>query len=214
MYYPTLQPKTTLINNRTLASTCLAAMMTFGIFVVMDKLTHFDGQISAKPEALPEVTVVFDHEDPELNRRQTLPKIEPPVIKPPMQSPDLDMSNDLDGPGVQFNVALPQTDLSDTGLDGVSMQDGYARPLVRMAPQYPMKAAQDGIEGWVKLIFTIDASGAVKDIEVVDAEPKRIFNQAARRALSKWKYKPQMIAGKPVAQEGFEVVLDFNLNQG
>jgi protein TonB len=47
---------------------------------------------------------------------------------------------------------------------------------------YPREAAISGIEGWVKVEFTITAIGTVKDPRVIDAEPARVFNREAIRA--------------------------------
>ena len=212
--YLMLQPAFhSMFNPRLFASMGLAALVTFGIFVVMDKLTHFDGAIVEKPEAPPIIDLVFDHQDKPTPVRPRLPPIEPPQTKPKHQIPDIAPSDYGDSLGMQVKVNIPTTDITNDIGDMTQMDTG-ARPIVRMQPKYPNAAAQEGIEGWVKLIFSIDASGTVRDIEVVDAEPKRIFNKAARRALSKWKYKPQLVAGKPVAQEGLEVVLDFKLDNG
>ena len=41
------------------------------------------------------------------------------------------------------------------------------------------------------------------------ADPKRVFDKEARRALRKWKYKPKIENGVPVAQHDMFVVLDF-----
>ena len=92
-------------------------------------------------------------------------------------------------------------------------RDGDATPIVRIEPKYPVQAARDGKEGWVKLSFTINEVGGVEDIEVMDAEPKRIFDREARRALDKWKYKPKIEDGKPIKQFGLIVQLDFKLDQ-
>jgi protein TonB len=88
-----------------------------------------------------------------------------------------------------------------------------ATPQFRVDPAYPPQASRDGVEGWVKLGFTVSASGTVTDISVIDAKPSKVFNREARRALKKWKYKPKLVDGKPVAQYNMVVVLDFKLAQ-
>jgi protein TonB len=97
---------------------------------------------------------------------------------------------------------------------GAFGRDGEATPIVRIEPKYPVQAARDGKEGWVILSFTIDELGGVTDVDVIDADPKRVFDREAKRALRKWKYKPKVVDGKPVKQTGQQVQLDFKLNQG
>lgn len=48
---------------------------------------------------------------------------------------------------------------------------------------------------------------------VVDAEPKRVFDREAIRALKRWKYSPKVVDGKAVQQPGIMVQLDFSLDQ-
>lgn len=62
------------------------------------------------------------------------------------------------------------------------------------------------------LRFTIDETGGVTDVEVINSEPRRVFDQEARRALLRWKYKPKVVDGKPVRQPGQTVQLDFKLD--
>ena len=96
---------------------------------------------------------------------------------------------------------------------GAMRQDGEATPIVRIDPKYPIQAARDGKEGWVKLSFTINEAGGVEDVKVIDAQPKRIFNREAVRALKKWKYKPRIEEGQPVKQFNQKVQLDFSLEK-
>ena len=84
--------------------------------------------------------------------------------------------------------------------------------IVRIDPKYPTQAARDGLEGWVMLSYTIDNSGRVTDITVLDASPQRIFDREARRALAKWRYKPAVKGGKAQAVPGVMVLLEFNLS--
>ncbi len=67
-------------------------------------------------------------------------------------------------------------------------------------PEYPRKAREGAIEGWVELDFTVDEAGAVKDIAVRSANPPGVFDQAAVGALSQWRYKPVLHDAKAVAQ--------------
>jgi len=86
-------------------------------------------------------------------------------------------------------------------------------PLHRVEPNYPAKALQRGVEGYVTLRFNIDELGKTRDIEVVDANPKRYFEREAMLALRNWKYQPKMVDGKAVVQTGLTVRLEFKLQK-
>lgn len=79
------------------------------------------------------------------------------------------------------------------------------RSLVAMEnPVFPSEALDEGISsGWVKVKLTISAAGAVTAIEIVDAQPKKIFDKSVRRAVNNWKYA----AG--TANETIETTLKF-----
>jgi protein TonB len=87
--------------------------------------------------------------------------------------------------------------------------DRDAMPLVRIEPEYPMHARQNGIEGWVVVEFTISAAGTVKDAVVVASEPGTVFDRAALSAVTKWKYNPKVVDGRPVERSGIKVRFDF-----
>jgi len=63
-------------------------------------------------------------------------------------------------------------------------------PVVRIEPKYPKQAVQDGTEGAVVLKFDINADGDVKNVSVVKALPKGVFDKVAKVALRQWKYEP------------------------
>lgn len=86
-------------------------------------------------------------------------------------------------------------------------------PIYRSEPRYPPRAQRRRLEGKVVLSFTIDGSGRTQDIKVVQANPEGIFEQEAIRALTKWKYQPQVVDGKGVAQPGQTVSIEFKMGK-
>jgi protein TonB len=80
---------------------------------------------------------------------------------------------------------------------------GASRPATlvsKINPSYPPDAARKRQEGWVEVGFTVDPEGHVKDAIVVGANPARVFNDAALRAVQSWVFEPHLEAGKPAAQ--------------
>jgi TonB family protein len=78
-------------------------------------------------------------------------------------------------------------------------------------PTYPAAALHNRIEGWVELMFTITETGAVRDIEVMDAQPRGVFESAATQAVGNWRYRPRLANGQPVPRRSV-VTLRFNLD--
>jgi len=85
-------------------------------------------------------------------------------------------------------------------------------PLLRVPPKYPRRAAQRGVEGWVKVQFVITVAGRVKGAKVVGSKPSGVFDRAALKAISKWKFKPKVIEGQPMEQLAMQV-LQFKLKK-
>lgn len=83
-------------------------------------------------------------------------------------------------------------------------------PLVRVAPMFPSKAMRVGMEGWVKLVFDVDETGAVQNVRVEDSS-NAIFDSNAIKAIQKWKFKPQIRNGRAVPVKDVVQKLDFRL---
>jgi periplasmic protein TonB len=69
----------------------------------------------------------------------------------------------------------------------------HAAPKVikKVPPEFPNEAAKKGISnGSVKAKLTIEADGKVSNVEIIEAEPKRIFDRATITALMEWKFEP------------------------
>lgn len=69
---------------------------------------------------------------------------------------------------------------------------GEAAPTNRVNPTYPARAQRRGMEGYVEVSFTIRRDGSVEgsSIRVTDAQPRRVFDDAAREAIGEWQFEP------------------------
>lgn len=68
-------------------------------------------------------------------------------------------------------------------------------------PAYPADAIVRGLEGTVMLRLTIDASGRVADVEVVESSGHAELDEAAVEAVRKWRGEPARRNGRPVLSE-------------
>ena len=86
--------------------------------------------------------------------------------------------------------------------------------ITRMVPpKYPLQAARDNQQGWVEVEFTVTTDGRVSNAQVVDAQPRRVFDRAAIEAVSRWQFKPALINGTPTAVV-LKRKLEFKLGGG
>lgn len=72
-------------------------------------------------------------------------------------------------------------------------------------PKYPKNAVRKGIEGYTKIEFDLSAAGEPVNIQVIEAYPSDIFNNAAVAAFSGWRYKAK-------ASVCHSIQLDFNMS--
>jgi protein TonB len=66
---------------------------------------------------------------------------------------------------------------------------GDAQLVTKVDPEFPREAVMAGIEkGVVKARMTIDVTGEVTRVEVLDATPRRVFDRAVVKTLSQWRF--------------------------
>ncbi|RUO64947.1 outer membrane transport energization protein TonB [Pseudidiomarina planktonica] len=199
---------------RFLVSILLGVAVTFALFAFMAFLISGGEGRNEAPPPTPVIEIVTSPPDTDLDTRRRTPPPPPPPPQAPPETPQSEPDTSDDS-GMNMDMGF-EVDVGGTdGLSGPGEglgRDGDAQPIVRINPRYPPAAARDGITGWVRLSFTIDESGGVTDVEVIDSEPRRIFDQEARRALLRWKYKPKVVDGETVRQPGLTVQLDFTLD--
>ncbi|NMH60002.1 M56 family metallopeptidase [Alteromonas ponticola] len=103
----------------------------------------------------------------------------------------MNLTTSINRPGIVTVVAI--TLLSITGaLQALELSKDHSvhtAPVYRADPVYPAAAVEQNIEGAVTLQFNIEQSGAVSNVNVVAAQPKGLFDQAAIDAVSQWQYQ-------------------------
>lgn len=199
---------------RYIAAFVLALITTLSVFYMMQGLISSGGSVLKEQDFGRLQSFVMDKVDDDLQTKDR--KIEkPPEALPEPPKPDIpkmefnqSASNDMNFGDFEFDNSLT----ADAGLSGAS-SDGEYLPIVKVAPTYPRRAAQRGIEGYVVVEFVVSTLGTVENPKVIDANPPNIFDNAALRAVSKFKYKPKMVDGKPVAVPGVRNIIRFELDK-
>ena len=84
--------------------------------------------------------------------------------------------------------------------------------IVKTALDYTLypQAQADGLEGKFKARITVDADGQVSSVEVTGSIDSA-FDAAIVAALQRWRFKPAMACGKPVAGGTYVVARTFEL---
>ncbi len=198
---------------RLLVVTFLAAAVTFGLFSVLQTLIGAAVKLSeGKAAFVVDFVRLKRDNEPELKKRE-LPERKPPEQPPP--PPEIDFAKNLN-PDDAVGSIVPIVDLGLELAGATNLGTGGADrdivPLVRVEPQYPMRAEQRGIEGWVELVFTITAVGTVKDVVVTASYPGSVFDRVAVRAVRKWKYSPKVEDGAAVERTNVHQRLKFELD--
>lgn len=104
----------------------------------------------------------------------------------------------------------PQTGPLMAGVGGVTEPERIPETYVK--PEYPELARRARVEGRVILQVVIHKDGTVGEMEVIKAPAADLgFGDAAKNAVSQWRYKPARQNGRPV-DVFMTVVINFSLD--
>ena len=149
-------------------------------------------------------------------RKRTIPDKPPTPKRPPQPQIELDVNKPPPVAKLDFEMpdfSLP-TDFSGAFLSNLeSMGSGISQliPIVKVAPRCPREAQINGINGSVKMLLTVSATGRVNNIVIQSFKPSRVFNSEAIKAVKRWQFKPKTIDGIAVDQKG-ELEVEFSCN--
>ncbi len=206
-------------------SSIVGVIVTLALFYLMQAL------ISGADSALTDdkignlVDFVRVKQDQDVQQKQRKPKKPPPPDEPPPETPPQNFNVNVDKTGFSMN-SLDANIGIDIGSGGFGISDGEYLPIVKVQPQYPRRALSRGMTGWVIVEFTVTAQGTVGSPFVVsncgwiknarneggcEDNPNSVFDSAAIKAASKFKYKPKVIDGDPVETAGVQNKITFEL---
>jgi len=186
----------------------MAIPVTVGLFMIMHSLIDKDFE---NPEVSNSKIAELVQPDEEIKLDTTTrkpEKVEEPEEPPPeleMAKISLDMDVDIS------NVAPTAQITVDISSSGMSSGDGEYLPIVKVAPIYPRRAQTRGISGYCIVEYTVTKSGAISDPVAVDCSPSGVFDRASVKAATKFKYKPRVVDGEPIAVAGVRNIFTYEL---
>ena len=204
---------------RYLSALLFGVLISFGLFFLMQSLIDSGEQhknASAEGQIMDFIRIRED-ETLSIKDRQKPKKPTPPKEPPP--PPKLIVEKQVKPTMNRIKIEIPNIDLPSIAGGGPflgnwagnPLAEGDVLPIVRIDPQWPREALIEGIEGYVVVEVTIGADGSVKDVHVLQSEPKRMFDRNVIRAVLKWKFKPRIINGVAVERKAIQM-LEFTLN--
>lgn len=135
---------------------------------------------------------------PKRTARASAPRPSAPNIGSGMSSVDISM------PGFDMGTATGDTQalLGDVKKNVVMDENSVDEPpkaITRVAPdQYPQKAREKGIEGFVKMNLLIGETGDVERVKVLQAEPPGVFDDVALATIRRWRFEPAVYQAQHV----------------
>ncbi len=195
--------------NRYSISTCAAVVITGGLLLVMQYAIQSDETKIDEPPIGDLLTMVRVIEEPEVlqNPRRV---VKPPVVD--QMPPPIQRMMDFDATGETGLVEITDPDVTVTPTTEGFQSEGEMLPIMTVPPEYPQREQARGTQGWVIVEFTVDQLGRVQTPQVIDAEPSRVFDRAAIKAVKRYKYKPRVLNGEAVPVTGVRQRIVFQLS--
>lgn len=197
----------------------LAAALNLFLFAVMPEMIRAVPDNLERHEPVRAVQVVRIKRPDPPPRKQPPPEPEPPkpqetaapqpvhkkTPRPPAPKPSLPFALNPKLPPMARSLEMPP--LESFAMDAPQLKDRYLAheldagliPLAKVAPVYPLHAARRGIEGEVQVQFLVTAQGTVQDIEILAAEPEKVFEESVIDCVSRWRFQPGRVQGIAVA---------------
>jgi protein TonB len=143
--------------------------------------------------------------------------VDPPTFErpgPPPIPPNTDPYEPLGGDEIGFRApgATPPIPAGGPRLRRLNFGDGPLVSIIKVKPQYPVRAAANGLEGTVLVQYDVTTMGTVENVVVIESS-NRIFDQAAIDAVYRFRYKPGIVDGVPYGSKGLRDLFRFEMEE-
>jgi protein TonB len=120
------------------------------------------------------------------------------------------ISNPFPGVTTARNVASKIAPALLDALEPITVPEQLSEKLLldKVAPSYPQRALQAGLQGPVVLQAWIGRDGRIRDLKLIRGS--LLLGQAACEAVKQWRYKPYLLNGQAVEAQTF-VTVDFKI---
>ncbi|MWN32804.1 MULTISPECIES: TonB family protein [unclassified Gilliamella] len=161
-------------------------------------------EVPTEPEAVKEETPepiiekVTDKPTIEPEKKIEIKKEPKPKKKrPPVQKAShKQVRQEVNSPNIAKTSVAPK--ISDN-----RQYSGNPSPIRRNQPEYPRRALDMRIEGYVVAKFDVNSDGRVENIRIIEAIPNNIFNRSVISVMKTWKYQP-------IATKDMKIKIIFN----
>lgn len=167
----------------------LAALITACLFLVMSFLIRQEFS-PEPPKETPTITITAQKK--ETSDRD--PIRERPVLPDQPDPPSIDLPEGDGAPdGGDFGIG--PTNPVDSG-DRSRGDLAIVGLTIPVPPTYPQRCASKGAQGVVVVEFDVTAKGEVVNARILSS-PDSCFDRPVLQAISKWRYSPNLVDGRP-----------------
>lgn len=194
-------------------SIAIGVVVTLSLLFIMQLLIATGEEIIQKDRMRAQLDFVRVKRDENLDTDDFEPEKPPPPPEVPPETPPQEMDNiDPNTPTIKIAAPTVTANTEIGGPGGMNIAEGDYLPIVRVAPVYPARALSRGLEGYVDLSFTVTPTGTVED-PVIMYSTSSLFDRAATQAVLKFKYKPRVVDGVPVAVPNVKTRISFKIEE-
>jgi len=184
---------------RLLVGFILACAVTFFLVWAMQALVATGDRPAAEDRERLALDFVRVERNEDVQRKRNKPDKPPPPEAPPPQPPQPkldDINPNVEKIEVSAAPVETEVKLSEGGFS-LGIGEGEFLPLAKVSPIYPQRALRRGLEGSCTVQYTVTATGATKDIVVLEDQcTSSMFHSASLEAAKKFKYRPRVRDGK------------------